>query len=302
MKKLLISLLLGIVSLLSAYSRQQTQELPQWVIPFVESSHSIMLFPLYVQSQISGRINPEGSTIAQRIRTPKGYYRDSLPPDSFGYFLRHFPLEPHGTKVVYYNGQPKRNPVYVAVLKADVGTRDLQQCADAVIRLRAEYLYACERYADIHFNFTNGFRADYSKWAEGFRIRVNGNRTEWYKAAAPDSSYANFRRYLNVVFAYAGTLSLSRELATVPYTGLQPGDVFIQGGSPGHAVIVMDVAVNPQGHKLYLLAQSYKPAQSIHVLKNPNDPALSPWYSLSGTSLIRTPEWNFTSGNLKRFK
>lgn len=257
MNKLVISLLLGIVSLLSAYSRQQTQELPQWVIPFVESSHSIMLFPLYVQSQISGRINPGGSTIAQRIRTPKGYYRDSLPPDSFGYFLRHFPLEPHSTKVVY---------------------------------------------ADIHFNFTNGFRADYSKWAEGFRIRVNGNRTEWYKAAAPDSSYANFRRYLNVVFAYAGTLSLSRELATVPYTGLQPGDVFIQGGSPGHAMIIMDVAVNPQGHKLYLLAQSYMPAQSIHVLKNPNDPALSPWYSLSGTSLIHTPEWNFTSGNLKRFK
>lgn len=261
-----------------------------------------LLFPLCACPQTSAWIHPEGHTIAQRIRPPQGYYRDSLPPDSFGYFLRHFPLEQHGTKVVYYNGQPKRNPVYVAVLKADVGTRDLQQCADAIIRLRAEYLYACKRYADIHFNFTNGFRADYSKWAEGYRIRINNNRAEWYKAAVPDSSYATFRRYLDVVFAYAGTLSLSRELAPVPYADLQPGDIFIQGGSPGHAVIVMDIAVNPQGHKLYLLAQSYMPAQSIHLLKNPADASLSPWYSLSGTSLIRTPEWNFTSGNLKRFQ
>lgn len=262
----------------------------------------ITIFHSNIESQKPAWLNPAGSTIAQRIYPPQGYHRDSLPPDSFGYFLRHFPLEQHGTKVVYYNGTVKRNPVYAAVLKADVGTRDLQQCADAVIRLRAEYLYAHKRYAHLHFNFTNGFRAYYSKWAEGYRIRVNGNQAEWYKAATPDYTYATFRRYLDNVFAYAGTLSLSQELVSVSYTDLQAGDVLIQGGSPGHAVIVVDVAINPQGHKLYLLAQSYMPAQSIHILKNPTDTVLSPWYSLAATSLIRTPEWNFTPNNLKRFK
>ena len=49
-----------------------------------------------------------------------------------------------------------------------------------------------------------------------------------------------------------------------PVTSMQIGDVLIQGGSPGHAVIVVDMAENPAtGEKLYLLAQSYMPAQDI---------------------------------------
>ena len=57
---------------------------------------------------------------------------------------------------------------------------------------------------------------------------------------------------------------------SVPYTSLQPGDVFIKGGSPGHAVIVVDVAIYTQtGKKVFLLAQSYMPAQQIHILVNP---------------------------------
>ena len=53
---------------------------------------------------------------------------------------------------------------------------------------------------------------------------------------------------------------------SVPYTSLQPGDVFIKGGSPGHAVIVVDVAIYPQtGKTVFLLAQSYMLAQQIHI-------------------------------------
>ena len=118
--------------------------------------------------------------------------------------------------------------------------RDLQQCADAVIRLRAEYLWKHKRYADIKFNFTSGFTAEYKKWAEGNRIKVNDNQVQWYASGkGVDYSYKTFRNYLDMVFMYAGTASLSRELPAVLYTSLQPGDVFIKGGSPGHAVIVM---------------------------------------------------------------
>ena len=67
---------------------------------------------------------------------------------------------------------------------------------------------------------------------------------------------------------------------------------------------LMDVAVNPQTRKkVYLLAQSYMPAQQIHLLVNPQNRSLSPWYELSSetTGKHYTPEWVFNKSDLKRF-
>ena len=67
------------------------------------------------------------------------------------------------------------------------------------------------------------------------------------------------------------------------------------------AVIVVDVAVNSEGKKVFLLAQSYMPAQDIHVLKNPTDLTLSPWYSTDFEDILATPEWNFKEKELNKF-
>lgn len=79
----------------------------------------------------------------------------------------------------------------------------------------------------------------------------------------------------------------------------QPGNVLIRGGFPGHAVMVMDDAVNENGKKIYLLAQSYMPAQDIHVLNNPVNKNLSPWYEVNDDNIIRTPEYSFTKNELR---
>jgi hypothetical protein len=106
-----------------------------------------------------------------------------------------------------------------------------------------------------------------------------------------------------VVFAFAGTATLSKELTPLSkIEEMEVGDVFIKGGSPGHAVIVVDVAVNSEGKKVFLLAQSYMPAQDIHVLKNPSDAKLSPWYSADFGDILATPEWNFRKDELKKFE
>jgi len=184
----------------------------------------------------------------------------------------------------------------------DVGKRDLQQCADAVMRLRAEYFYSIADFDAIHFNFTSGHKAEYKKWVDGYRPRVKGNRVRWAKSSKRNSSYPGFRRYLNVVFSYAGSYSLSQELHKVSDVSLMKiGDVFIQGGFPGHAILVADMAVNGSGKKLFLLVQSYMPAQEIHVLNNPVDSSLTPWYKLDFGEILYTPEWTFTKNDLKRF-
>ncbi len=248
-------------------------------------------------------INREGNTISARFNLPDGYERTEEDKNSFGSYLRSLPLKVHGSKVMLFNGNPKLSQTaHMAVVDMDVGKYNLQQCADAIMRLRAEYLYQNEQYNMIHFNFTNGFRVDYSKWMEGNRIVVKGNKSYWVKSEEPSNTYNDFRNYLKVIFTYAGSLSLSKELVKVEYSDMKTGDIFIQGGSPGHAVIVVDMAVNINtNEKIYMLAQSYMPAQEIHVLKNPEKPA-SPWYKLDvNDNIIKTPEWIFYAGDLKRF-
>ncbi len=250
------------------------------------------------------RVNPEANSIRKRVKNPTEFYRVNPDVNSFAYYLQNFPLKPDGTKVHYFNGQEKHTQTYhAAILDIDVGERDLQQCADAVMRLRAEYLYHQKKYNDIHFNFTNGFLADYSTWRSGRRIQVKGNKVTWYESNQESESYKSFRKYLDMVFSYAGTLSLSKELNSKPIADINIGDVFIQGGSPGHAVLVMDVAIHEDtGEKIFLLAQSYMPAQDIHLLKNKSNNSIDPWYTvLDIKETLNTPEWTFSAKDLKSF-
>ena len=104
------------------------------------------------------------------------------------------------------------------------------------------------------------------------------------------------------IFMYAGSLSLSKELKPVDLNNMQIGDVFIHGGSPGHAVIVIDMAIDENTNKkVFMLAQSYMPAQDIQVLMNNNNSDISPWYNLDFGYTLNTPEWNFDSNELMRF-
>jgi hypothetical protein len=215
------------------------------------------------------------------ISLPDGYERLAANKGSFAEWLQNVRIKKDRT-VYLYNGQPKINQeAQYAVLDIPVGTKDLQQCADAVMRLRAEYLHSKKRYAEIVFSDNSGKKY----------------------VCPPTADSTRFERYLETVYSYCGTISLEKQLHPVTgLTSIQPGDVLIKGGSPGHAVIVMDVAVNKEGKKLYLLAQSYMPAQNIHVLKNPVDKNLSPWYRAdTDNPFIYTPEWTFSTKQLKRW-
>lgn len=249
-----------------------------------------------------GIIQENGESIARRFMPPQGYHRIPLDSNSFGFYLRYLPLKPSGSDVYYYNGKKKDNShVAAAVVDMDIGKKDLQQCADAVIRLRAEYLRDAGRENEIVFNFTNGTPASWPEWKEGKRCFVNGNHVEWRSTAGYSNSYENFLTYLETVFMYAGSLSLENELYPAGLADITPGNVFIQGGSPGHAVIVVDVAKNESGEIIFMLAQSYMPAQDIHVLINPENSQISPWYQLKSGEKLYTPEWVFEADRLKQF-
>lgn len=237
------------------------------------------------------------------VKTPIGYERVKSIKNSFAAWLQHLPIKTNDNTVYLYDGNKKRNQnAQFKVVNIDVGDKDLQQCADAVMRLRAEYLFASNQQTKIKFNYTNGVSIPFSKWSSGYFPKLQGNKVVWV-AAQNNSSYASFKKYINNIFTYAGTSSLSKELQSIELNDIQIGDVFIYGGFPGHAVIVVDVAINKTtGDKCFMIAQSYMPAQNIHVLKNPKNVDLSPWYSVSACkNQIITPEWTFETDQLKRF-
>lgn len=218
---------------------------------------------------VAPKIEPR---VVGEIPAPAGFRRTEEERASFGSWLRALPLKPSGSRVLLFDGREKSNQsAHAAVVDLDVGAKDLQQCADAVIRLRAEYLFARGRTDEIAFRYTNGERAEFGR-----------------------GSYADLRRYLERVFMYAGTRSLARDMT--PVRDLRIGDVFVQGGSPGHAVIVVDVAVSGD-RTIFLLAQSYMPAQDIHVLRNGD----SPWFEVDPGRDLVTPEWTFRWSDLRRF-
>ncbi len=260
--------------------------------------------PPTTTGQTASLINPSGMTVESRFDTPTGFQRVEMPDGSFGAYLRQLLLKPDGAEVRYYNGETKHNSgIYVAVVDMGIGNKDLHQCADAVMRFRAEYLWNEKKYHKIHFNFVNGHRVDYSEWRKGKRIRVRGNRSWWVQAAQPSDAYEDFWKYMETIFMYAGTLSLEREMKPEPVEEMKIGDVFIYGGSPGHAVIVVDMAENPQtGEKVFMLAQSYMPAQETQILANPADGEISPWYPVNFGKRLITPEWTFDRSALRRFE
>ena len=246
-------------------------------------------------------INPDGAILKDRFAPPDGFSRVKAEPGSFAEFLQALPLKPDGSKVKYFDGREKTSDVYLAVVDYTLGDRDLQQCADAVIRLRAEYLYAVGQQKSIRFNFVSGFTADFSKWASGYDISVKGNNVSWVKNSRNNGSYESFTKYLDVVYAYANTYSLEKELVSKDVSDIAIGDVFIVGGFPGHCVIVVDMAVDEDsGEKVFMLAQSYMPAQDIQILKGDSED--SPWYSADIDDRLVTPQWRFDKTQLRTWQ
>ena len=244
-------------------------------------THHIEAAPRYLWQ---GKNSHSVDTLQERVAPPAGFERIPAQPGSFAEWLRNLPLRPPHTPVRLYDGRLRyTQDRHVAVIDIDTGKRNLQQCADAIMRLRAEYLLASGRPRDIAFNYTNGKRVAYRGKA---------------------SNRKAFRRYMIGIFAYAGTYSLEREMKPVSLADMKIGDVFIKGGFPGHAVLVVDLVQNSRtGEKRFLLMQSFMPAQDMHILKNPRSADGTPWYKLPDPEgQLITPDWIFKAKTLRRFR
>ena len=221
------------------------------------------------------------------IPLPAGFERVPITHGLFADYLRNLPLRKDKT-VYLYNKQPKPNQsIHYAVIDISTGDKDLQQCADAIMRLRAEYFFDKKLYDSIRFK-----KGDHGEY-----------KFSQYLKRTTQTIRPAFLQFMETVFMYCGTYTLEQSLRPVTdLSKMQPGDVFVKGGAPGHAEIVVDMAVNKTtGTKIYLLAEGYMPAQDIHILLNPSLTSYGPWYELTNDKQVVTASWIFSSNQLRHW-
>ena len=218
--------------------------------------------------------------------------------NTWQYFLRHLPLL--DKPIVDYRGKPVNfQEKHVGILPFDVGNSDLQQCADALMRLRSEYLFQQKRFDEIGFHFVSGEYYTWFQYCKGLRPIAKGNSVRFINIAPSEKTHQSLRKYLDIVYCYASTISLSQELKTA--NDFEIGTIVIHAGSPGHCFIIIDEATNKTGEKVYKLAEGYTPAQSIYVLRNLKEDGISPWYQLK-KGVIETASYRFDDYKLGKFE
>ena len=167
------------------------------------------------------------------------------------------------------------------------------------MRLRAEYLFAQKRFAEIGFHFTSGDYYSFYDYCRGKKPVPKGRNVVFVNSSPQPQHAQSLRKYLDVVYTYAGTISLASELKSSLEFAI--GTVVITPGSPGHCFIITDEATTTGGEKLFKLVEGYTPAQSIYVLRNVDEPELGCWHRLKkGT--ITTASYEFSSYKMKKFE
>lgn len=288
MKKGLLILLLIFTVCILVFQLQPVKKAADTVIAIIEAP---------------SLINKDSLTIHSRVNVPKGYKRVAYNDRSFENYLQNYKLKPFGSKIINYDDSEYFwQGGHIGILEIPVPKNGLQQCADALIRIRSEYLWDNNRKDEIGFKFTSGHYCSWQKYAEGYRPRISGNKVTFHKTVSANPSKENFYKYLNLIYMYSGTLSLYNELESVDAKDLKIGDMLIKGGSPGHIVMIADEVVSDKGEKLFLLFQGNTPAQSVHLVKNLENSTISPWYQLENDAVTPVSNYTFGSAKFVRFK
>ena len=256
-----------------------------------------------IDTKTTNKITGINKETVRGISLPQGFHYVNDGDSVYSNWLLDLDLKKRKT-VYLYNGKLKSNQdAQYAVMNIDIGKKDLIQCADAAIKLRADYLFEKHLHDQLKFLATSGDEISFERWLKGVRWKEQGTQLVSYTINnAAGNIQQEYNLFMELVFSYCGTYSLSKQMKPVNDSrSIHPGDVFVYGGFPGHAVTVMAVAKNEQGEKIFLLSQGYMPAQDIHILRNYSSTDLSPWYAISALYPLYTPEWQFDNGSLKRW-
>jgi len=225
------------------------------------------------------------TTVEEAFPPPEGFTR--VAGQGFGASLRRLPLAAPDRPVRTHDGRAVAHRARVIEMPLVKG--DLQQCADSAIRLRATWQK--EHGRDVVFHATSGDPIPWSRFAAGQTPYAKGSGLAWRAG-----STKRWDDYLRLVFTWAGSWSLQTFDTEAEAGDPQPGDLLVEGGFPGHVVVLLDVAVKGAQTRV-LVGEGFMPAQDFHVELGPH----GGWFDL-GDDGLTLPHWEFSRAHLRRFE
>ena len=237
---------------------------------------------------------------------PDGFARVHVGSGTFGAWLRGLPIRQDRTRVYSFRRRLLQRPS-AAIVHLDVGHRDLQQCADSAIRLHAEFLWSKGQKKALKYHFTSGDLSRWETWQKGERFIIDGSQVTRKIGPLRNDSHESFRTWLDLIFMYAGSLSIHRDTTAVGDSPFEIGDIFVQGGRPGHVVMILDMAEDAKGKTVALIGQGFMPAEDFHILQDDGPHVVDgQWFILptTETGTLPTPSWPspFTKDQARRFQ
>ena len=269
---------------------------------------SILLFSVMsIHSQnVSTNINTTGMTVNSRVTVPDSFFRPPFPISTYQSYLQSLVIKSADSKVMKYDGYEKKFICYSAVLQIDLMEEDMMRGEHYIQYLRAKFLYNSSKYDMIDFSYDDGRSLTFEQWAEGARFVWQDSIYIIDTIAGVNYTENSFKKYMDQVYMNSTTNGLAMDTKLLEVGSLSIGDLMIQPKdmhTPGHAVLVIDMAVNPlTGEKMVLLAQGFSPTQDMHILSNPYEADISPWYRVQEDNMyFTTAQWTFRKKHIRRF-
>lgn len=239
-----------------------------------------LLFFLLIHWPLFGELQ---ASSVRDLPLPPGYTRLSFQEGSYSRWLQNLPLKKDKTIKLYNkkNVTPGYYNVFAVIDLPMLFDRDLEQCADYIMRLWAEYHIKTKQEASLYLFNYSGEKQFFSK------------------------SGKNYRQFLLWAMAYSNSYSLKTGCAPVPgEKNLIPGDMFTQNrdGGIGHVSVILDICENTKGRRLYLVGYSFMPAQELHIEKATRRYGTGGWFTYEGYKRYLAEVLPFGTPVLRRFE
>ena len=228
--------------------------------------------------------------LADRFPPPQGSQRIAPAEGSFGDWLEKIPIDTNKKILHYYTGdEALQQNGHAAIVDIPV-KNNVQDSRKIIMRIRAEYLYQQGRYDEIEFRNKEG--------------RIINPRI-WYAQKYPGTEfnfpYREFNRFIKESLPGADWSEYMNNLERIAPSEAEAGDIVYQKSGGSHAMMIAGAAENPSRERMLLFIEGATPPAEVHVVANPADPSISPWYRMEESRPVRTPYWVFNDRNFYRF-